>query len=123
MHKGNILSKRQYFKQLLANDVQSVLDDWNGGAMLDVATVKRALANSDSDKFYVNNFSNAGWAYDSWADRFYRQLQSINGKGYGISILKNKLNNKLYAFNTDFAVKHMKHIVDEYSLWTRNYNR
>ena len=117
------LSKRKYFKQLLANDIQAVLDDWNGGAMLAVATLKTALHYSDSDKYYTDNFTNTGVCYTAWADRFYRQLQSINSKGYGISILKNKLNNKLYAFNTDFAVKHMKHVADEYTLWTRNYNR
>ena len=119
----NTLSKRQYFKLLLATDIPTVLDDWNGGAMMDVATVKHELMHSDSNRYYESNFSNTGWSYTSWADRFYRQLQSINGKGYGISILKNTVNKKLYAFNTDFVVKHMKHIVDEYTVWTSNYNR
>jgi hypothetical protein len=114
------LSNRKLFKQLLLQDVLTAIKETEG-TYIAVADLKNKLDNSISNVFYSNNLGNVGYSYTSWADRFYRQLQSIHD-GENLTIVK--VDNKLYAFDSS-ATKTFKSMLLEgiATVWTKNYNR
>ena len=111
------------FRQLLARDILDILHDINAGNCVDLVTVKRELNNSASEKHYFNLHTSKGWGYRDFNDRFYRAMQSINDKGYGITIRKH-VNNKLYVFSTQSLQKDVwkQFVADNFNTWDTCYS-
>ena len=111
------------FRQLLARDILDILHDINAGNCVDLVTVKRELNNSASEKHYFNLHTSKGWGYRDFNDRFYRAMQSINDKGYGITIRKH-VNNKLYVFSTRSLQKDVwkQFVADNFNTWDTCYS-
>ena len=97
-----LISNREMFRQLLARDILNILEKHNAGTWMRLTDVREKLYNSASVKHYFDLHTSKGWSYLCFDDRFYRAVQSINNKGYGIRIAKGG-DNKLYVFNTDYA--------------------
>jgi hypothetical protein len=114
------LSNRKLFKQLLLQDVLTAIKETEG-TYIAVADLKNKLDNSISNVFYSNNLGNVGYSYTSWADRFYRQLQSIHD-GENLTIVK--VDNKLYAFDSKATKRFNTLLLEGFAtLWQVNYNR
>ena len=62
-----------------------------------------------------------GHCYTSFNDRFYRAIQSINDKGYGLTVRKDKQTNRLFVFSTKFADNYVEAIADTFEDWTTCY--
>ena len=121
-----LISNREVFRQLLARDILAVLEDLNAGTCVDLATVKNYLGTRGfnlAEQHYYNLHTSRGWGYLDFKDRFYRALQSINDKGYGISIRKHT-NNKLYVFSTTALERDAwkQFVADNCKTWTADYN-
>lgn len=124
--QNKLISNREVFRQLLARDILAVLQYVNAGTCVDLVTVKQHLGTRDynlAEQHYYNLHTSKGWGYLDFNDRFYRALQSINDKGYGISIRKHT-NNKLYVFSTT-ALKRdawKQFVADNFKTWDTDYN-
>ena len=124
-----LLSNRAMFKQLLARDILEILADLNANTWCDLATVRAHLKGNfklhmyASKKFYMNNCTAEGHSFTGFDDRFYRAIQSINDKGYGLTVRKDKATGKLFAFNTNFANNFTESLADFFDDWAVNYNR
>ena len=116
-----LLSNREIFRQLLARDITAILEDVNAGTWVDVAYLRNNLYNSLSARHYMNLHTSRGHCYTTFADRFYRALQSINDKGYGLTIRKDKQTNRLFVFSTKFADNYVEAIADTFEDWTTCY--
>ena len=102
-----LISNREMFRQLLARDILAVLQDINAGNCVDLTTVRQQLQHKGFNsalQHYYKLHTSKGWSYMCFDDRFYRAIQSINDKGYGISVRKHT-NNKLYVFSTQSLQK------------------
>lgn len=99
--QNKLISNREMFRQLLAKDILAIIEDVNAGTWVDVHYLRCNLQNSLSARHYMNLCTSKGWSYLCFNDRFYRALQSINDKGYGLTIRKCKQTNRLFAFNTN----------------------
>ena len=118
-----LISNREMFRQLLARDILDILYDINAGNCVDLVTVKKHLNNSASEKHYFNLHTSEGWGYRDFDDRFYRAIQSINDKGYGITVRKHT-NNKLYVFSTRSLRKDVwkQFVADNFKVWDTCYS-
>jgi hypothetical protein len=99
--QNKLISNREMFRQLLAKDILAILEDVNAGTWVDVHYLRCNLHNSLSARHYMKLHTSKGHCYTSFSDRFYRNLQSINNKGYGLTIRKDKQTGRLFVFNTD----------------------
>ena len=108
------LSKRAEFKKLLQADILAVLDV---NRCMRVSDLKTELLDSKSNRYYVNNVSSTGVAYTSWADRFYRNLASVQG-----AFVVKKHEGKLFAISNN---KFWQGVIRTQGMtdWTVNYNR
>lgn len=117
-----LLSNREIFRQLLARDITAILEDVNAGTWVDVHYLRGVLQdNSLSARHYMNLHTAQGHCYTNFADRFYRALQSINDKGYGLTIRKDKQTNRLFVFSTKFADNYVEAIADTFENWNTCY--
>ena len=114
-----LLSNRELFRQLLARDILAILEDVNAGTWIDMTYLRHNLYNTQSARHYMNLCTAQGHCYTSFNDRFYRAMQGINDKGYGLTIRKDKQTNRLYVFSTQFAKNY--DITDGFDLWTTCY--
>ena len=123
-----IISNREVFRQLLVRDILAVLEDLNAGTWLDVTTLKSKLGTRGynlAEQHYYNLHTSKGWGYLDFNDRFYRALQSVNDKGYGIKVLKCKRSNKLFVFTDKYltADKFNEFVaLNLFSKWDADYN-
>jgi len=118
------LSKRAEFKKLLQADILAVLDV---NRCMRVSDLKTELLDSKSNRYYVNNVSGTGVAYTTWADRFYRNLASVQGAvtfesvkvQNGFVVKKHK--GKLFAISNN---KFWQDVIRTQGMtdWTANYN-
>lgn len=126
-----LLSNREMFKQLLARDILTILAELNDGSCVDLVTVREHLRGNfklhmyASKDFYMENCSSKGYGYTRFDDRFYRAIQSVNDKGYGLTVRKDKATGKLFAFNTDVLKldNWIQLIAESFNTWTVDYNR
>jgi len=126
-----LLSNREMFKQLLARDILTILAELNDGSCVDLVTVREHLRGNfklhmyASKDFYMENCSSKGYGYTRFDDRFYRAIQSVNDKGYGLTVRKDKATGKLFAFNTDVLKldNWIQLIAESFNTWTADYNR
>ena len=111
------------FRQLLARDILNIVEEHNAGTWMRLSDVREKLYNTASVKHYSNLHTSKGWSYLSFNDRFYRAVQSINNKGYGIKVAKGT-DNKLYVFNTDYAnsTRWAEFLSELFTVWTTNYS-
>ncbi len=58
--QNKLISNREMFRQLLAKDVQAVLDEQNGGTWCDLHTVRQYLQNGAADRHYTAQCSGKG---------------------------------------------------------------
>ena len=118
-----LISNREMFRQLLARDILNILQEWNAGTWMLLHDVRAQLNNSVSEKHYYNLHTSKGWSYMCFNDRFYRAIQSINDKGYGLTVRKGQ-DNKLYVFNTNTIKTNnwAKFISESFDTWTADYN-
>ena len=118
-----LISNREMFRQLLARDILNILEEHNAGTWMRLTDVREQLNNSASVKHYFDLHTSKGWSYLCFDDRFYRAVQSINNKGYGIKIAKGT-DNKLYVFNTDYAnsTRWAEFLSELFTVWTTNYS-
>lgn len=120
-----LISNREVFRQLLVRDIVAIIEDLNAGTWLDVVTLKSKLQNALADRHYYNLHTSKGWGYLDFNDRFYRALQSVNDKGYGIKVLKCKRSNKLFVFTDKYltADKFNEFVaLNLFSKWDADYN-
>jgi len=118
-----LLSNREIFRQLLASNILAVLQEWNGGTCMRVQEVRAQLQGMTACRHYMQLHTSMGHGYLSFDDRFYRALQSVNDKGYGITVRKHT-DGKLYVFNTD-VLQHdnwQQLIHDSFTDWTTCYS-
>jgi len=126
-----LLSNREMFKQLLARDILTILAELNDGSCVDLVTVREHLRGNfklhmyASKEFYMENCTSKGYGYTRFDDRFYRAIQSVNDKGYGLTVRKDKATGKLFAFNTDVLKldNWIQLIAESFNTWTADYNR
>lgn len=126
-----LLSNREMFKQLLARDILTILAELNDGSCVDLVTVREHLRGNfklhmyASKDFYMENCTSKGYGYTRFNDRFYRAIQSVNDKGYGLTVRKDKATGKLFAFNTDVLKldNWIQLIAESFNTWTVDYNR
>jgi len=126
-----LLSNREMFKQLLARDILTILAELNDGSCVDLVTVREHLRGNfklhmyASKDFYMENCTSKGYGYTRFDDRFYRAIQSVNDKGYGLTVRKDKATGKLFAFNTDVLKldNWIQLIAESFNTWTADYNR
>ena len=118
-----LISNREMFRQLLARDILAILDTVNSNTWCDLVTVREQLNDSASVRHYMDLCTAQGHCYLGFNDRFYRAIQGINDKGYGITVRKDKQTNKLFVFNTNFADNYVESIADMFENWNANYNR
>ena len=118
-----LISNREMFRQLLARDILAILAEHNAGTWMRLTDVRHKLHNTASVKHYFDLHTSKGWSYLCFDDRFYRAVQSINNKGYGIKVAKGT-DNKLYVFNTDYATtsKWAEFLSELFTDWTADYN-
>jgi len=122
--QNKIISNREMFRQLLARDILAILEQFNGGTCMRLIDIKEQLHGMSACRHYMNLHTSNGHGYLSWNDRFFRAIQSINDKGYGVSIRKHT-NGQLWAFSTQ-TLKHdnwQLFIADCFTNWTADYNR
>jgi hypothetical protein len=119
--QNKLISNREMFRQLLARDITGILDTVNAGTWIDVRYLRGVLHNSLSARHYIKLHTAQGHCYTSFNDRFYRALQSINDKGYGLTIRKDKQTNKLFVFSTRFADNYVEAIADTFDDWRTCY--
>ena len=120
-----LISNREVFRQLLVRDITAIIEDLNAGTWLDVVTLRSKLQNALADRHYYNLHTSKGWGYLDFNDRFYRALQSVNDKGYGIKVLKCKRSNKLFVFTDKYltADKFNEFVaLNLFSKWDADYN-
>ena len=120
-----LISNREVFRQLLVRDIVAIIEDLNAGTWLDVVTLRSKLQNALADRHYYNLHTSKGWGYLDFNDRFYRALQSVNDKGYGIKVLKCKRSNKLFVFTDKYltADKFNEFVaLNLFSKWDADYN-
>ena len=120
-----LISNREMFRQLLARDITSILEDVNAGTWADLHYIRQHLHGTLSARHYMNLCTAQGHCYTSFNDRFYRAIQSINDKGYGLTVRKDKTTGKLFAFNTGVLKldNWIQLIADGFNTWTADYNR
>ena len=119
-----LLSNREIFRQLLARDITAILEDVNAGTWVDVHYLRGVLGtNSLSARHYMNLHTAQGHCFTDFSDRFYRAIQSINDKGYGLTIRKDKQTNRLFVFSTKFADNYVEAIADTFEDWRTCYKR
>ena len=116
-----LISNREMFRQLLARDITAILEDVNAGTWIDMTYLRRNLHNTLSARHYMNLCTAQGHCYTSFNDRFYRAIQSINDKGYGLTVRKDKQTNRLFVFSTKFADNYVEAIADTFEDWTTCY--
>ena len=116
-----LISNREMFRQLLARDITAILEDVNAGTWIDMTYLRRNLHNTLSARHYMNLCTAQGHCYTSFNDRFYRAIQSINDKGYGLTVRKDKQTNRLFVFSTKFADNYVEAIADTFDDWTTCY--
>lgn len=122
--KNKLISNREMFRQLLARDILAILEQFNGGTCMRLIDIKAELHGMSACRHYMNLHTSRGHGYLSYTDRFFRAIQSINDKGYGVSIRKHT-NGQLWAFSTS-TLKHdnwQLFIADCFTNWTADYNR
>ena len=122
--KNKLISNREMFRQLLARDILAILEQFNGGTCMRLIDIKAQLHGMSACRHYMNLHTSRGHGYLSYTDRFFRAIQSINDKGYGVSIRKHT-NGQLWAFSTS-TLKHdnwQLFIADCFTNWTADYNR
>ena len=120
-----LISNREVFRQLLVRDITAIIEDLNAGTWVDVVTLRSKLQNALADRHYYNLHTSKGWGYLDFDDRFYRALQSVNDKGYGIKVLKCKRSNKLFVFTDKYltADKFNEFVaLNLFSKWDVDYN-
>ena len=118
-----LISNREMFRQLLARDILAIIEEWNAGTWMRLTDVREQLQGSASAKHYYDLHTSRGWSYLCFDDRFYRAVQSINNKGYGIKVAKGE-DNKLYVFNTQYATtsKWAEFLSELFTDWNTDYN-
>lgn len=116
-----LISNREMFRQLLARDITAILDTVNAGTWIDMTYLRRNLHNTLSARHYMNLCTAQGHCYTSFNDRFYRAIQSINDKGYGLTVRKDKQTNRLFVFSTKFADNYVEAIADTFEDWNTCY--
>lgn len=116
-----LLSNREIFRQLLARDITAILEDVNAGTWADLHYVRQNLQNTLSGRHYMNLHTAQGHCFTDFSDRFYRAIQSINDKGYGLTVRKDKQTNRLFVFSTKFADNYVEAIADTFEDWTTCY--
>ena len=123
MTTKKLISKRETFRQLLARDILEIIADVNAGTWVDVHYLRNNLHNSLSARYYMNLCTAQGHCYTSFADRFYRAMQSINDAGYGLTVRKCKQTNRLFVFNTNTIKTNnwASFIADSFDTWTTDY--
>jgi len=119
--QNKLISNREMFRQLLARDILAILEDVNAGTWVDMTYLRRNLGDTTSARHYTNLHTAQGHCFTSFGDRFYRNMQSINDAGYGLTIRKDKQTNKLFVFNTKFADNYVEAIADTFEDWTTCY--
>jgi hypothetical protein len=122
--QNKLISNREMFRQLLARDILAVLQEWNAGTCMRLIDIKAQLQGMSACRHYMNLHTSNGHGYLSYNDRFFRAIQSINDKGYGISIRKHT-NGQLWAFNTNTLLHDnwQNFVADSFTKWTADYNR
>ena len=118
---NKLISNREMFRQLLARDILAILEDVNAGTWVDMTYLRNNLHNTTSARHYMNLCTAQGHCYTSFSDRFYRAMQSINDKGYGLTVRKDKQTNKLFVFSTNFADNYVESIADMFEDWRTDY--
>ena len=118
-----LISNREMFRQLLARDILAILDTVNSNTWCDLVTVREQLTNSASVRHYMDLCTAQGHCYLGFNDRFYRAIQGINDKGYGLTVRKDRATGKLFAFNTNFANNFTESLADFFDDWAVDYNR
>ena len=116
-----LISNREMFRQLLARDIFAILEDVNAGTWVDMTYLRRNLGNKAAARHYMNLHTSRGHGFTTYGDRFYRAMQSINDKGYGLTIRKDKQTNRLFVFSTKFADNYVESIADMFEDWTTCY--
>ena len=119
--QNKLISNREMFRQLLARDILAILEEVNAGTWVDMTYLRRNLGCTNSARHYTNLHTAQGHCFTSFGDRFYRNMQSINDKGYGLTIRKDKQTNKLFVFSTKFADNYVEAIADTFEDWTTCY--
>jgi hypothetical protein len=120
--KSKLISNRELFRQLLARDILAVLQEWNGGTAMRLIDVRARLHSMSAARHYTNLHTSRGHCYTSYTDRFFRAMQSINNKGYGVTVRKHT-DGKLWVFNTN-VLQHdnwQQLIHDSFTHWTTDY--
>lgn len=121
-----LISNREMFRQLLARDILNILEEWNAGTWMRLTDVKEQLQRKGFNsalQHYYNLHTSKGWSYMCFNDRFYRAIQSVNDKGYGLTVRKGQ-DNKLYVFSTDYVNKSKwnEFLTETFTVWNTNYN-
>lgn len=121
--QNKLISNREMFRQLLAKDILAIIEDVNAGTWVDVHYLRCNLNNSASARHYMNLHTAQGHCYTSFGDRFYRAMQSINDKGYGLTIRKCKQTNRLFVFNTNTIKQNnwAQLVAESFDTWTTCY--
>jgi hypothetical protein len=120
-----LISNREVFRQLLVRDITAIIDDLNAGTWIDVVTLRSKLHNALASRHYYNLHTSKGWSYLDFNDRFYRALQSVNDKGYGIRVLKCRRSGKLFVFTDEFLTADRFNefvTLNLFSKWDVDYN-
>lgn len=121
-----LISNREMFRQLLARDILNILQEWNAGTWMRLTDVKEQLQRKGFNsalQHYYNLHTSKGWSYMCFNDRFYRAIQSVNDKGYGLTVRKGQ-DNKLYVFSTQYVNKSKwnEFLNEMFTVWNTNYN-
>ena len=118
-----LLSNRELFRQLLAKDIHTILEDVNAGTWVDMTYLRQNLHNTLSARHYTRLCTAQGHCYTSFNDRFYRAMQGINDKGYGLTVRKDARTNRLFVFNTAVLKTDTwaELIADGFTTWTTCY--
>ena len=119
--QNKLISNREMFRQLLARDIFAILEDVNAGTWVDMTYLRRNLGNKLAARHYMNLHTSRGHGFTTYGDRFYRAMQSINDKGYGLTVRKDKQTNRLFVFSTKFADNYVESIADMFEDWTTCY--
>ena len=121
-----LISNREMFRQLLARDILNILQEWNAGTWMRLSDVRQQLQHKGTNsalQHYYNLHTSKGWSYMCFNDRFYRAIQSVNDKGYGLTVRKGQ-DNKLYVFSTQYVNKSKwnEFLNEMFTVWNTNYN-
>jgi hypothetical protein len=122
--QNKLISNREMFRQLLARNILAVLEQTNGGTAMRLIDIKAQLHGMSACRHYMNLHTSRGHGYLSFNDRFFRAIQSINDKGYGVSIRKHT-NGQLWAFSTNTLKQDnwQNFLAECFTKWTADYNR